>query len=152
MARRLLAVGRSIGSTTCCGHQAGGRPVLRPGRCSDTRGAHGRSIAPAFVRDLRLRDLDVAAVRRPGHQVRRAPRGVLRDAAGGLPPGRTDEDFVLGLLRDTGILCVYGSGFGLPAHDGFFRVVFLASPDELSGIYDDLAAFTARFLDSSGSH
>src|SRR5262249_23990386 len=26
-----------------------------------------------------------------------------------LPPGSTDEDFVLGLLRATGILCVYGS-------------------------------------------
>jgi alanine-synthesizing transaminase len=63
-----------------------------------------------------------------------------------LPPGRTDEDFVLGLLRETGILCVYGSGFGLPADQGFFRVVFLAPPDELGAIYDDLAAFTLRFL------
>ena len=61
-----------------------------------------------------------------------------------LPPGKTDEDFVLGLLRATGILCVYGSGFGLPANQGFFRIVFLASPDELGAIYDDLAAFTAR--------
>ena len=32
-----------------------------------------------------------------------------------LPPGRTDEDYVLGLLRATGVLTVYGSGFGLPA-------------------------------------
>ena len=63
-----------------------------------------------------------------------------------LPPGRTDEDFVLGLLRETGILCVYGSGFGLPADQGYFRVVFLASPAELGAIYDDLAAFTGRFL------
>ena len=68
-----------------------------------------------------------------------------------LPPGKTDEDFVLGLLRDTGILCVYGSGFGMPAQDGFFRVVFLASPDELSGVYDDLAEFTGRFLQSTVS-
>lgn len=63
-----------------------------------------------------------------------------------LPHGKTDEDFVLGLLRATGILCVYGSGFGLPAEGGFFRIVFLAPLDELSGIYDDLAAFTADFL------
>lgn len=63
-----------------------------------------------------------------------------------LPPGRTDEDFVLGLLRETGILCVYGSGFGLPADQGYFRVVFLASPAELGAIYDDLAAFTGRYL------
>jgi alanine-synthesizing transaminase len=63
-----------------------------------------------------------------------------------LPPGTTDEEFVLGLLRATGILCVYGSGFGMPAGQGFFRIVFLASPDELGAIYDDLAAFTAQFL------
>ena len=65
-----------------------------------------------------------------------------------LPKGKTDEDFVLGLLRDKGILCVYGSGFGLPAADGFLRIVFLASPDELGEIYDDLAEFTTRFLAS----
>jgi aspartate/methionine/tyrosine aminotransferase len=58
----------------------------------------------------------------------------------------TDEDYVLALLRATGILCVYGSGFGLPADQGFFRVVFLARPDVLSTIYNDIAAFTADFL------
>jgi aspartate/methionine/tyrosine aminotransferase len=63
-----------------------------------------------------------------------------------LPPGRTDEDFVLGLLRATGILCVYGSGFGTDPADGFFRVVFLASPAELARIYDDIAAFAGSFL------
>ena len=66
-----------------------------------------------------------------------------------LPPGTTDEEFVLGLLRATGILCVYGSGFGMPADQGFFRIVFLASPDELGAIYDDLAAFTSQFLQDS---
>lgn len=63
-----------------------------------------------------------------------------------LPPGVTDEEYVLALLRETGILCVYGSGFGLPADQGFFRVVFLAQPDVLSAIYDDIASFTTRFL------
>jgi alanine-synthesizing transaminase len=63
-----------------------------------------------------------------------------------LPPGRTDEDFVLALLRATGILCVYGSGFGMPADEGFFRIVFLAPPEELDSIYDDIAAFTRRYL------
>lgn len=63
-----------------------------------------------------------------------------------LPPGITDEEYVLGLLRDTGVLCVYGSGFGTRPQDGFFRVVFLAPPDELSGIYDAIAEFTGRFL------
>lgn len=63
-----------------------------------------------------------------------------------LPAGYTDEDFVLGLLRATGVLCVYGSGFGLPREAGFFRVVYLASPAELEEIYDEIARFTAEFL------
>ena len=65
-----------------------------------------------------------------------------------LPPGRTDEEFVLGLLRATGVLCVHGSGFGMPPDAGFFRVVFLASPAELNEIYDAVAGFTERFLNA----
>jgi aspartate/methionine/tyrosine aminotransferase len=63
-----------------------------------------------------------------------------------LPRGKTDVDYVLGLLRATGILVVYGSGFGTALEDGFFRVVFLASPAELGTIYDDMAEFTGTFL------
>ncbi|HXG87579.1 MAG TPA: aminotransferase class I/II-fold pyridoxal phosphate-dependent enzyme [Vicinamibacterales bacterium] len=63
-----------------------------------------------------------------------------------LPRGRTDADYVLALLRATGILCVYGSGFGTVPEDGFFRVVFLASPAELTTIYDDIATFTRDYL------
>jgi len=63
-----------------------------------------------------------------------------------LPSGVTDEDYVLALLRATGVLCVYGSGFGTAPADGFFRVVCLASPAELSEIYDLMAGFTRDFL------
>jgi aspartate/methionine/tyrosine aminotransferase len=63
-----------------------------------------------------------------------------------LPPGVTDADYVLALLRATGVLCVYGSGFGTAPADGFFRVVFLAPPAELSDIYDLIADFTSEFL------
>ncbi len=63
-----------------------------------------------------------------------------------LPPGVTDEDYVLALLRETGVLCVYGSGFATDPQDGFFRVVFLASPAELSEIYDVIGGFTKDFL------
>jgi alanine-synthesizing transaminase len=68
-----------------------------------------------------------------------------------LPPGVTDEDYVLGLLRATGVLCVYGSGFGTRPADGFFRIVFLASPGELGSIYDDIARFTGEFLSDRGA-
>ena len=63
-----------------------------------------------------------------------------------LPPGRTDKDFVLGLVRNTGLLCVYGSGFGMDPNSGYFRVVFLASPPELNEFFDAIEAFTATFL------
>jgi alanine-synthesizing transaminase len=62
-----------------------------------------------------------------------------------LPPGKTDVDYVLGLLRSKGVLCVYGSGFGTAPEDGFFRIVFLASPRELNAIYDDVDEFTRAF-------
>jgi aspartate/methionine/tyrosine aminotransferase len=67
-----------------------------------------------------------------------------------LPPGVTDEDYVLALLRATGVLCVYGSGFNADPNDGFFRVVFLASPAELSEIYDLVEGFTRDFLARQG--
>ena len=65
-----------------------------------------------------------------------------------LPAGRTDADYILALLRATGILCVHGSGFGTAPEDGFFRVVFLASPRELQEIYDDIASFTGEYLNA----
>lgn len=107
-----------------------------------------RSHQGTFVTALRARaDLTVARLTAiPGFSCV-APRAAFYAMPRvALPAGRTDEDFVLGLLRATGILCVYGSGFGLPADEGFFRVVFLAPLDELSAIYDDLAAFTTEFL------
>jgi len=63
-----------------------------------------------------------------------------------LPPGHTDAQFVLALLRDTGILCVHWSGFGMPAEQGFFRIVFLADPQELASIYADIGTFTTNYL------
>src|SRR5688572_10934895 len=63
-----------------------------------------------------------------------------------LPPGRTDEGYVLALLRETGILCVYGSGFGVPADRGSFRIVFLADPGALASIYSAIGAFTKDYL------
>lgn len=63
-----------------------------------------------------------------------------------LEPGATDEQYVLGLLRATGVLVVYGSGFGLPASEGYLRIVFLASPEELTEVYRLMADYTADYL------
>lgn len=75
-----------------------------------------------------------------------APRGAFYAMPQfSLPAGRTDEDFVLGLLRAKGVLVVYGSGFGADPADGSFRIVFLAPPQELGAIYDDIADFAQEY-------
>jgi aspartate/methionine/tyrosine aminotransferase len=82
----------------------------------------------------------------PGVSVTTPTAGFYAMPRVALPPGKTDEDYILGLLRATGVLCVYGSGFGLPAAEGYFRIVFLASLDELASVYRLMADFTADFL------
>jgi alanine-synthesizing transaminase len=62
-----------------------------------------------------------------------------------LPPGRSDEQFVRELLHAAGILCVHGSGFGLAADAGFFRVVFLPALVELEAALRDIASFADAF-------
>ena len=107
-----------------------------------------RSHQRTFVKALRDRsDLSVARLSAmPGVSVVPPTAAFYVMPKINLPAGRTDEDFVLALLRETGILCVYGSGFGTNPADGFLRIVFLASLEELGAIYDDFGAFTARYL------
>ena len=63
-----------------------------------------------------------------------------------LPRGKTDEDYVLALLRATGLLCVHGSGFGADPAEGYLRIVFLAAPAELRDIFAQMADFTRQYL------
>ena len=63
-----------------------------------------------------------------------------------LPKGRTDEDYVLALLRQTGVLCVHGSGFGMDPSEGYFRMVFLPPPSQLNEIWDLIGEFNKTFL------
>ena len=62
-----------------------------------------------------------------------------------LPPGGTDEQYIVGLLRATGVLCVYGSGFGTPPRG---RVLPRRVPREPGRAGQDLRsidAFTRSF-------
>ena len=109
-----------------------------------------RSHQEGFRNELRIR-ADVTATRLnaiDGISVVRPAAAFYAMPKIALPPGVTDEDYVLALLRATGVLCVYGSGFGSKPEEGFFRVVFLASPAELADIYDSIAAFTRQFLET----
>lgn len=53
----------------------------------------------------------------------------------------TDEELVLRLLHDEGVLFVHGSGFGEKPGTQHFRVVFLPAPDVLERAFDALARF-----------
>ncbi|HTL02687.1 MAG TPA: aminotransferase class I/II-fold pyridoxal phosphate-dependent enzyme [Vicinamibacterales bacterium] len=63
-----------------------------------------------------------------------------------LPPGKTDEQYIIELLHATGVLCVHGSGFGMDPGDGYFRMVFLAPPAQLNEIWDLIGEFNKTFL------
>ena len=54
---------------------------------------------------------------------------------------RTDEEFVLALLEETGVLVVPGSGFGSDAKAGFFRLVYLADEQLLGVVFDKIKRF-----------
>jgi aspartate/methionine/tyrosine aminotransferase len=102
-----------------------------------------RSHQDRFRQELRLRaELTTERLNRmPGMSCVKPQAAFYAMPQITLPPGKTDRDYVLGLLRATGILVVYGSGFGTAAEDGFFRVVFLASPAALGNIFDEMAAY-----------
>ena len=109
-----------------------------------------RSHQPIFRAELKTRaDLTVKCLNAmPGMTCTAPIAGFYVMPQLKLPAGRTDEEYILGLLRATGVLCVYGSGFGMPADGGFFRIVFLASPDELTHIYGLVAEYTKQFLNA----
>jgi alanine-synthesizing transaminase len=57
--------------------------------------------------------------------------------------GRTDERFVLDLLKETGVLVVPGSGFGVDPHLGYFRMVYLADHATLGDVFSRIDQFMA---------
>ncbi len=57
---------------------------------------------------------------------------------------KTDEDFAMELLKETGILVVHGSGFDPIYGAGHFRLVFLAPPDTLEGALDNIQTFVEK--------
>jgi len=54
---------------------------------------------------------------------------------------RTDEEFVLEMLAETGVLVVHGSGFGCDSSSGFFRLVYLANEQLLNSALTNIRKF-----------
>ena len=149
-----MACGRSprLDDVVGGGEEAGGRPAVQHGADAvrDRRRADGdRSHQPEFREALKARaDLtdrrgSARCRASPASRRRRRSTRCRRSRCRRAAPTRTT---CKALLHATGVLCVYGSGFGLPAEDGFLRIVFLAPLDELTEIYDLMAAFTADYL------
>ena len=54
---------------------------------------------------------------------------------------RTDERFVLDLLKETSVLVVHGSGFGADPASCHFRLVYLPDEALLGGVFERIAGF-----------
>jgi aspartate/methionine/tyrosine aminotransferase len=62
-----------------------------------------------------------------------------------LPPGRTDEEYCMALLEETGICVVPGSGFGQVPGTAHFRTTILPPIDRIRFVVEKLASFHASF-------
>ena len=61
---------------------------------------------------------------------------------------QSDSQFVHGLIKETGVVVVPGSGFGQVPGTQHFRVVFLPPENILTKAYNNIAAYYAKFLNS----
>jgi alanine-synthesizing transaminase len=61
---------------------------------------------------------------------------------------QSDNQFVHGLIKETGVVVVPGSGFGQVPGTQHFRVVFLPPENILTKAYNNIAAYYVKFLNS----
>jgi aspartate/methionine/tyrosine aminotransferase len=62
-----------------------------------------------------------------------------------LPPGRTDFDYAMALLEETGICVVPGSGFGQAEGTAHFRTTILPPTEKLQKMVDALGEFHRNY-------
>jgi alanine-synthesizing transaminase len=94
----------------------------------------------------RRRDLTVARLNAIEGISCVAPRGAFYAMPRLQLPGlQSDEQFVLKLVRETGVLFVHGEGFGQAPGTHHFRVVFLPPEETLREAFDRLADFVSRW-------
>jgi alanine-synthesizing transaminase len=62
-----------------------------------------------------------------------------------LPAEADDESYVIELLEETGVLVVYGKGFGEKPGTNHFRIVFLPDEKILTQAYERIGQFTDTF-------
>lgn len=101
-------------------------------------------IAAALAKLKERRDFTVERINSiPGLHLT-APHGAFYAFAGIDLPVKSDKDFVLDVLREEGVLFVFGSGFGQKPNTNHFRIVFLPDMDALAAAYDKLERFVKK--------
>jgi aspartate/methionine/tyrosine aminotransferase len=65
---------------------------------------------------------------------------------GRLPPGKTDFDYCMGLLEETGICTVNGSGFGQKEGTHHLRIAFLPPTDVIQEVVPGWIDFHNRYV------
>ena len=62
-----------------------------------------------------------------------------------LPPGRSDDEYCMALLEETGICVVPGSGFGQTPGTAHFRTTILPPTEKLQKVVKDLGEFHRNY-------
>ena len=62
-----------------------------------------------------------------------------------LPPGRSDSEYCMALLEETGVCVVPGSGFGQLPGTAHFRTTLLPQTDKLREVVEKIATFHAAY-------
>jgi len=138
------AINKLLRARLCCPHPQ--QYMIRPALLGDN--AHMAQVMPKLHkrRDITFRMLnDIPGIScvKPGGAFYAFPKIQL-------PDGIDDEQFVLELLEETGVLVVYGKGFGQKPGTHHFRIVFLPDDETLVKSYELIAEFTASFYKKHG--
>ncbi|GMU86609.1 MAG: aminotransferase [Ignavibacteriales bacterium] len=104
-------------------------------------------IAAAMEKLTRRRDLTVSMLNSIKGISCVAPEGAFY-AFPKLETTKPDSEFVSGLIKETGVVVVPGSGFGQVPGTQHFRVVFLPNEQILEKAYSSIAAYFDRFQNS----
>ena len=127
------AMAKMLRSRLCANHpiQYAVRPALQGSQ---------QHIQETIAKLKRRRDLTVAMLNSPPHIRCFAPQAAFY-AFPRLEVRRSDSEFVMELIRQTGILVVPGSGFGQSPGTKHFRIVFLPPEDTLRDALQRIADF-----------
>jgi len=116
----------------------------RPGDESYTLYASERD---RIIGDLRRRAILLAEGlnRIPGIRCNQVAGAMYAFPSITLPPGRTDEEYCLALLEETGICVVPGSGFGQVPGTAHLRTTILPPTEKIEALVQRLARFHASY-------